>query len=103
MRACSLGVMIVNPNKKWDYVTLKADGSSAANLFGFDEIKKPILTIFPPDSPQPHADKLKFGYIKPGHGLKGKKEWIFDDSDAKEFLAKVKSKKKAEITLWCYI
>ena len=81
---------------------VKADGSSAANLLGFDDIKKLILASFPPDVPQLHANKLEFGYIVPGHGLRGKKEWIFDDSDAKEFLAKIKNKKKAESTLWCY-
>ena len=102
MGTYSLRVMIINPNEKRDYVMVKAEGSSTANLFGFDDIKKLILASFPPDVPQPHADKLEFGYIVPGHGLRGKKERIFDDSDAKEFLAKIKNKKKAESALWCY-
>ena len=80
---------------------VKADMSSAK---GFDDIKKFILASFPADVPQPHADKLEFGYIEPGHGLNGKKEWILDDSDAKKFLARFKGKKKKKsvMTLWCY-
>ena len=45
--------------------------------------------------------QVEFGYIVPGHGLRGKKEWILDDSDAKKFLAGFKGK-KTSITLWCY-
>ena len=94
----SFRIMIVNPSKKRDFVMAKVQKSSASVL-RFDEMKKLILASFPPDIPKPHADKLEFGYIKPGHGLKGKKEWILDDDDAKELL---KSEKKKEFTLWCY-
>ena len=51
---------------------------------------------------QPDVDKLEFGYIEPGHGLKGKKEWILDDDDLKHFLDKYQSNNKKELTLWCY-
>ena len=97
----SLRVMIINPNKKKEYVMVKAE-KTTTEVIGVDEMKKLILASFPADIPQPHADKLEFGYIEPGHGLKGKKEWIFDDNDAKEFLARFKNKKKKEFTLWCY-
>ena len=67
---------------------------------GFDEIKN-ILASFPANIPQPHGDQVEFGYIVPGHGPRGKKEWILDDSDAKKFLASFKGK-KTSVTLWCY-
>ena len=98
MMTYSFRIMIVNPNKKKEFVMAKAQ-KSCANVLGFDEIKKVILASFPPDIPQPCADKLEFGYIEPGHGLRGKKEWILDDDDMEELL---KSKKKKEFTLWCY-
>ena len=96
--AYSVRVMIVNSDKKKEYVMVKADMSPAK---GFDEIKNIILASFPANIPQPHGDQVEFGYIVPGHGLRGKKEWIMDDSDAKKFLASFKGK-KTSVTLWCY-
>lgn len=63
-------------------------------------MKKHTLSSFPSDVPQPLADKLEFGYVEPGHGLKGKKEWIVDDNDVQEFWEKCGGKKEA--TLWCH-
>ena len=51
------------------------------------------LSIFPSDIPQPHINKLEFGYIEPGHGLKGRKEWILDDDELLEFLERCEGKK----------
>ena len=64
---CSLMIMIINPSKKRDYTMVKADKSVA------EQLKKLFLSSFPSDIHQPLADKLEFGYIEPGHGLKGKK------------------------------
>ena len=30
--------------------------------------------------------KLTFGYIIPGHGLKGKQEWITEDGDLENYV-----------------
>ena len=76
---------------------VKADHSVVETI---DEMKKLILSSFPSDVPQQLADKLEFGYVEPGHGLKGKKEWIVDDNDVQEFWEKCGGKKEA--TLWCY-
>ena len=89
----SFRIMIVKP-----FVMAKAQ-KTCVNVLGFDEIKEIILSSFPADIPKPCANKLGFGYIGSGHGLKGKKEWILDDDDAKQLL---KNKKKKEFTLWCY-
>ena len=66
----SLRVMIINPNRKREYVMVKAE-KTTAEVIGGDEMKKLLLASFPADIPQPHVDKLEFGYIEPGHGLKG--------------------------------
>ena len=96
-----LRIMIINPSKKRDYVMVKAD-KLAPETIGFNEIKSIILNTFPKDIYKPTEKKLEFGYIEPGHGLKGKKEWISDDEDVKEFLEKYRKKKTKEFTLWCY-
>lgn len=73
-----------------------------SQVMDYEMIKKLIQDSFPADLPQPQADKMEFGYVEPGHGLKGKREWFFDDTDVNEFMSKFKSKKKKEFTLWCY-
>ena len=42
----------------------------------------------------------EFGYIEPGHGLKGKWEWIFTEEDVKGMMEK--HRKAREMRLWCY-
>ena len=93
--------MIINPEKKRDYVMVKAE-TSTNEVMTYEIIKKLILDSFPPDISRPQADRVECGYVEPGHGLKGKKEWFFDDTDVNEFLSKFKSKKRKEFTLWCY-
>lgn len=74
---------------------------AAVSSCTFAEMKESILNSFPSEIAQP--EKLEFGYVEPGHGLKGKKEWILDDDDVKKFLMKYGSKKKKELlTLWCF-
>ena len=68
----------------------------------FETMKKFLLSSFPHDVPKPTSDSLEFGYIEPGHGLKGKKEWILDEEDVEKFLEKCREKKHGECTLWCY-
>ena len=80
---------------------VKAD-ESASEEQSLSELKDIIFRSFPSDTPSPCYEKLEFGYIEPGHGLKGKKEWILDDNDLKLFLKKYRSKKIKEFTLWCY-
>ena len=58
------------------------------------------MSKFPEDVPVPRVSELEFGFIEPGHGLKGKKEWISGDDDMFEMVEMHKEKK--EIMLWCY-
>lgn len=96
-----LRVMIINPQMKKDYTMAKADKFASEEL-SLCEMRELILSSFPDDIPHPCEDKLEFGYIEPGHGLKGKKEWILDEKDLKQFLEKYRSKKMKEFTVWCH-
>ena len=42
----------------------------------------------------------EFGYIEPGRGLKGKREWLFTEEDVSSMIDK--HKKAREMRLWCY-
>ena len=93
--------MIINLEKKRDYVMVKAEKCTREEM-DYEMIKKLILDNFPADIPQPQEDKMEFGYVEPGHGLKGKKEWFFDNTNVNKFMSKFKSKKKKEFTLWYF-
>ena len=67
-----------------------------------DKVKTLILSTFPDDLQKPELEQLDFGYVEPGHGLKGKKEWILDDGDLSTFKEICKGKKSGELTLWCH-
>ena len=90
--------------KKSDYVMAKFDLQPAkTSPITYHEMKQLILSSFPADIPQPDIEKLEFGYIKPGHGLRGKKEWVLDNEDLKELFGKCEGKKSVkQLTLWCY-
>ena len=47
-----------------------------------------------------YTSKGQFGYIEPGCGLKGKREWIFNEEDVKGMMEK--HRKAREVRLWCY-
>ncbi len=51
------------------------------------------------------SDHLKFsvetlGYIEPGHGLRGKQQWLTRECDLEDMYKSLKS--KAEVTIWCF-
>ena len=41
-----------------------------------------------------------FGYIEPGHGVKGKQRWLMNNEDVADMYTVHEGKK--EILLWCY-
>ena len=41
-----------------------------------------------------------FGYIEPGHGMKGKQKWLHDNADIEEMYTHFL--KKRDVLLWCY-
>lgn len=97
----SAKVMIVNPQKKKDYNMVKCQPIPEG--VSLDSLQEILLQSFPEGTRKPHIEEMEFGYIEPGHGLKGKKEWIFDDDDIKRMIeAHTGGKKAREIYLWCY-
>jgi hypothetical protein len=42
------------------------------------------------------------GYIEPGHGWRGKQQWLNSDTDMNELYSTYEEKKK-DILLWCHL
>ena len=61
--------------------------------------KKLILSNFPETIDAPD-DKTWNLDLLPGHGLRGKREWLSSSDDVTEMFEQRKDKK--EIMLWCY-
>ena len=55
-------------------------------LCSFETLKDLILANIPTDIPKPDIDTLELGFVTPGYGLKGRKEWIYCDEDVAEML-----------------
>ena len=43
----------------------------------------------------------QLGFIEPGHGLRGKTQWLHDDDDLRSMYAMYAGKRSREIILWC--
>ena len=84
-------VMIINPSDCHGKFDLQPAKTSPIT---YHEIKLLILSSFPAGISQPNIEKLEFGYIKPGHGQRGKSGfWTM-----KSFLESVKAKSQAAYT-----
>ena len=87
-------VKVMNASKKSDYTVVKF--SKQGEIETISELKSELLARF--------ADRLsgdiEVGYIQPGHGLRGKQEWLCCDDDIQE-MYDLHSRKKS-ILLWCF-
>ena len=91
----SYSVKIVSTAKKSDFTVMKLHRSFGTKFTSLDEIKEEIIG-------QCHLSNItQLGYIEPGHGIKGKQQWLTSDTDLKEMYDCFKRGKK-EIILWCY-
>jgi hypothetical protein len=66
-------------------------------LRGFLGVKVPPIEI---DGHKPNFKTVDVGYIEPGHGMKGKKQWLLTDADVEEMYKKHFG--KSSILLWAY-
>ena len=90
---------VINHSKKSEYRVFNVRNNENVDLQTFDAMKEFILDKIPADVPKPDADTLEFGFITPGHGLKGRKEWLYSNEDVKEM---IKTHKGCSVILWCY-
>ena len=92
---------VINHSKKSKYRVLNVCINENVDLQTFDTMKEFILDKIPADAdvPKPDADTLEFGFITPGHGLKGRKELLCSNEDVKEM---IKAHKGCSVILWCY-
>lgn len=51
---------------------------------------------------QEDDNNMRVGYVEPGHGWKGKQQWINTDKDLSE-LYSIYNDVKKYILLWCYL
>ena len=72
---------IVNSQKKSDYKVVKI-GKKVCKDIG--DLKELILSNFPETVDAPDDQDMEFGFIEPGHGLCGKREWLSSSDDVTE-------------------
>lgn len=88
---------IVNSEKKSDYTVRKWRDAAYKRFEMVDDIKTSLAKWTNLELSKEFD--LAIGYIEPGHGAKGRKRWLHDDSDLVDLYQLHKGKK--EIMLWC--
>ena len=92
---CHLHSQSNQPSQKIRLQKLIQKLATTTHFSSPDVIKQHILGI----APKLAGDS--FGYIEPGHGLKGKLKLLTTDQDLVEMYSVYKTKR--EILLWCYV
>ena len=92
-------VKIVNPQRMSDFKTVKIMEIPSENFTSLDDMRDFFSKNLP------HGDvtainEVDLGYFEPGHGAKGKKVWLCQDSDLKP-MYKCHATKRM-ISCWCY-
>ena len=81
-------VKAMNPGMKRDYDIHKLKANKFESV---EELRDYLLGALP-------CGFTQLGYIEPGHGLKGKTQWLVEDDDLVEMYTKCQ---KSSILLWC--
>ena len=84
----------MNPTKKSDYSVEKFTSGCFSTI---SELRDMLHSLYSKRLPQPMD--IQVGYILPGHGLRGKQEWLCEDSDLNDMYAHYGGKKDV---LWCF-
>lgn len=92
----SYSIKVVNPAKKSDYhIYTIRDSVEFRTVKSLEKFIKANFKEFK------EADAMCIGYVEPGHGWKGKQQWINTDEDLGELYAVYKAKKN--LMLWCHL
>lgn len=97
---CIYSIKMVNPSRMSDFRNV--DLGTGILYQSINSLKKFIMANLPsiPGFVKPDIDEVEMGYVEPGHGLKGKKVWLFTDGDISKMYARYQ--RKRNIRLWCY-
>lgn len=84
----------VIPKKKAEYSVIRLHGVTGQRT-SVESLKEAVLEVC-----KENVSLDNFGFIEPGHGVKGKQRWLISNEDLKDMYAIHQGKK--EILLWCY-
>lgn len=88
---------VINPAKKTDFSLRRFRVSTRFRTV--QSLRKALYEYFPAYLTG-RSDDTQMGYISPGHGVRGRQQWISDDMDIEDMYKEYQGKK--EITLWFY-
>ena len=94
----SHSVKVINPAKKKSFSVRKL--RIHTHFTSFEALKDQLVDNFNDLISDP--DKLEFGYIGPGHGSRGKQNWIAVDEDVEDMYDEYNSKHRKDVMLWFY-
>ena len=87
---CTYSVKVMNQGRKSEYTIEKLNFIHRFTTMA--EMKRSLSSYL-------KFEVDNFGYIEPGHGLKGRQQWVVQDDDLKQMYRSYS--KRSEILLWC--
>ena len=94
-------VKIINPSRLSEYKNIRIckwkECKNLDDLRSFHAAKIPSVDV---NGEEPYFSVVDLGYIEPGHGTKGRKQWLNNDEDVREMYTKHAGKRN--ILLWAY-
>ena len=93
-------IKIVNPVRMKEYCNIVLGKGTLYRTL--KSLRKFIMNNMPnvPDVDKPDLSKVEWGYVEPGHGMKGKKIWLYTDGDLRKMYEGYGG--KPTIRLWAY-
>lgn len=92
-------VKIINPSRMKEFRNVRV--GLGKKCFTVHELREFLVINVPEvNGEKPDFTTVDIGYIEPGHGSKGRKQWINTDEDVEVLFSKHKGKKS--ILLWAY-
>jgi len=91
---------IINPSRMSEFKTVNIPGQRYFK--SVDGFRRFIAENLPdmPEIEKPDFVTVEMGYVEPGHGSKGRKVWVYADSDLRDMYKRHQRKK--HVLLWCY-
>jgi hypothetical protein len=79
-------IKIINPDKLSDFKSVRV--CKWRQCEDLKDLRGVLSSRVPPTDNRPNFADTELGYIEPGHGLKGKKQWLNNDDDLKDMYQK---------------
>ncbi len=97
----SYSLKVIHRDKKSEYSVRKWRDAHLTRFESVIALKRKLKKNFSDILGDVTEDEIEMGFIEPGHGAKGKQQWLMDTDDLRDMYKTYEGKK--DIMLWVYL